>query len=82
MRYFFLTYSRQPNGTYSEYSGFSKKLKLEDYQIRNVILDFKEQKVIKCSVNHMTVEKNWNKIVGYYRQFYSDVFNQLEKNYE
>jgi len=82
MRYFFLTYSLQPNGSYTESTGISKNLKLRDCQTCSVILDFKEQKVIKCSVNHVTVEKNWNRIVGYYRQFYADVFQQLESLYE
>ena len=79
MRYFCLTYAQQPDGSYTESSEICQNLKTRNYQNCSVILDFREQQVIKCSVNHVIVDKNWNKIVGYYRQFYAQIFDQLEQ---
>jgi hypothetical protein len=79
MRYFCLTYAQQRDGSYTESSMIRRSLRARDYQICSVILDFHRQQVIKCSVNHVTVEKNWNRIVGYYRQFYPQVFLELDE---
>jgi ribosomal protein S17E len=44
-----------------------------------VILDFKEQKVVLCSVSGITAKKDWNTIVGYYYPFYPAIMERLFK---
>jgi hypothetical protein len=53
------------------------KIKTRDHQTVNVILDFKELKVIKAAMNNVTVPKDWDRIVGYYYQHYSATIERL-----
>lgn len=79
MRYFFLTYYRQPDGKFTESSQIAKTVKTNDFQKHNVIMDFREKKILKCHVDKTTVDKNWNNIYTYYEQYYKEVFDQLTK---
>jgi len=55
----------------------SKRLRNKDIQTCNVILDFKEQKVVTCSMDGVIVPKNWDRIVSYYYQHYPNVIERL-----
>jgi hypothetical protein len=55
----------------------AKKLRTKDRQMTNVILDFKEQKVLQCSVGGITANKDWDTIVSYYYQHYSATIERL-----
>ena len=77
MRYLLLTYYRKPNGQIDEVMAVSKNLKNRDLQTSNVILDFKDQKVIRCSMDGTVVPKDWDKIVSYYYQYYQSTFERL-----
>jgi hypothetical protein len=55
----------------------STRLKRKDFQMTNVVLDFKEQKVLQCSVAGITADKNWDTIVSYYYQHYSATIERL-----
>ena len=55
----------------------SKKLRTKDRQMTNVILDFKEQKVLQCSVGGITANKDWDTIVSYYYQHYAATIERL-----
>ena len=46
MRYLVLTYVRKPSGQIDESMTVVKNLKRRDWQTANVILDFKDQKVL------------------------------------
>jgi hypothetical protein len=84
MRYLLLTYYKKPNGQIDESSSVATKLKTNDWQTANVILDFKELKVLKCSMNGDQVPKDWNRVVTYYHQHYAKVIERLfkENGYE
>ena len=84
MRYLIITYYKKPNGQIDESSAVSRNLKTRDIQMANVILDFKELKVLKCSMNGEQVPKDWDRIVTYYNQFYENIIERLfkENGYE
>ena len=77
MRYLLLTYSTTPNGKIDEAMTIATKIKTRDHQTVNVILDFKELKVVKAAMNNVTVPKDWDRIVGYYYQHYSATIERL-----
>jgi hypothetical protein len=77
MRYLLLTYFYQANGKIDEGMTVSTKVRTKDWQTANVILDFKEQKVLKASVRDSAIPKDWDRIVGYYYQFYASTFERL-----
>ena len=77
MRYLLLTYYTKPNGQIDEAMTITTKIKTRDHQTVNVIMDFKELKVLKCSVRDATVPKDWDRIVGYYYQHYPATIERL-----
>jgi hypothetical protein len=77
MRYLLLTYVTKPNGKIDEMMTLATKIKRKDWQMCNVILDFKEQKVLVCSVGGVTAKKDWDTIVSYYYQHYSHTIERL-----
>jgi len=79
MRYLLVKYIRRPNGQMDEEVTVTKNLKTRDIQYSAVVLDFKEQKVLQCSMNGVTVPKDWNRIVGFYYQHYKSTIDRLCK---
>ena len=77
MRYLLLTYITKPTGQIDEVMTVSKKIKSRDWQTANVILDFKEQKVLLASVKGMTATKDWDTIVSYYYKHYAATIERL-----
>jgi len=77
MRYLLLTYYTKPNGKIDEAMTIATKIKTRDYQTVNVILDFKELKVVKAAMNNVTLPKDWDRIVSYYYQHYSATIERL-----
>ena len=77
MRYLLLTYYTRPSGKIDEVMTITTRLKRKDLQMTNVILDFKEQKVIQCSVAGITANKDWDIIVGYYYKHYAATIERL-----
>ena len=77
MRYLLLSYYTKPSGQIDEIMTIAKKLRTKDRQMTNVILDFKEQKVLQCSVGGITTNKDWDTIVSYYYQHYSATIERL-----
>ena len=57
----------------------SRNVKMRDIQSASVILDFQRQQVVKCSMDGKTVPKDWNRVVGFYYQFYKNVIDQLAR---
>jgi hypothetical protein len=72
-----LTYYYQANGKIDEGMTVSNNIKRKDWQTASVILDFKEQKVLKASLRDTTIPKDWNRIVGYYYPFYTSIMERL-----
>ena len=77
MRYLLLTYFRKPTGQIDESMTVSNRVKDRDLSTANVILDFKTQSVLKCSMDGKTVPKNWDRIVSYYYQHYAATIERL-----
>jgi len=77
MRYLLLTYYRRPSGQVDEAMTLSRSIKQRDLQTANVILDFRDLAVIKCSMDGVTVPKDWDHVVSYYYQHYSATMERL-----
>lgn len=77
MRYLILTYYTQASGKIDEAMTVANKIRRRDWQTANIILDFKEQKVLKASTKDTNIPKDWERIVGYYYQFYTTTFERL-----
>jgi hypothetical protein len=79
MRYLLITYLRQANGQIDEQVGFSKKVKTSDLQTCNVIVDYKERKVVKCVIESKVHDTDFQRLHEYYKQVYPELIAQLEK---
>ena len=77
MRYLLLTYYHKATGQIDEAMAVSTRVRTKDWQTANVILDFKDLKVLKCSMNNATVPKDWDRIVSYYYPFYTNIIERL-----
>jgi hypothetical protein len=77
MRYLLITYVTKANGQIDESTAVTKNLKPRDLQTVNVILDFKLQRVEKCTMNGVVVPKDWDRIVSYYYQHYANIIERL-----
>ena len=77
MRYLLLTYYTQASGKIDEAMTVTNRIRTKDWQTVNVIMDFKEQKVVKASVKDQTIPKDWERIVGYYYPFYTNIMERL-----
>jgi len=84
MRYLILTYFKKANGQIDESMSLAQRLKPRDLQTANVILDFKELKVVLASMNGTNVPRNFERIVQYYMQHYQSTITRLfkENGYE
>lgn len=77
MRYLLLTYYYKADGKIDEGMAVTNRLRTKDWQTVNVILDFKDQKVLKASTGTQAIPKDWDRIVSYYYQFYSNIMERL-----
>lgn len=77
MRYLLLTYVTKPSGKIDEVMALSQRIKTRDWQMCNVILDFKECRVLLCSVAGISANKDWDTIVSYYYQHYPATIERL-----
>lgn len=84
MRYFIVKYLRravrragQVEWQMDEEVAVSKKIKPRDLQSANVILDFRDQRVIQAHMDGETIPKDWDRMVSYYYKHYSRLIEQL-----
>lgn len=77
MRYLLLTYFHQASGKIDEGMTVARRVRTRDWQTASVILDFKEQKVLKASIKDTSIPKDWDRIVGYYYPFYTSIMERL-----
>jgi len=77
MRYLVLIYVKRPDGKIDEMMTVTKNLKNRDLQVAGVILDFKECRVVRASMDGKTVPKDWDRIVSYYYQHYANIIERL-----
>jgi len=79
MRYLILTYYKKPSGQVDEVMAVAKNLKTRDHATANVILDFKELSVVKCSMGGVNVPRDFDRIVEYYMKYYESAITRLFK---
>lgn len=79
MRYLLITYVRKADGKIDEQVTVSKKTKATDLQMCNVILDYKERKVVKSVIDGHALPTTWEKIDTYYRELYPTIIERLEQ---
>ena len=80
MRYFIVQYVKKADGKIDEVVSTSRYVRRNDMMSANVILDFKQRSVEKCYVNNApNINRDWNFLVDYYSNFYSDIIQTLEK---
>lgn len=79
MRYLFISFVRKPNGQIDEIVSIGKRIRDSDLTNNNVIMDFGENKVIKCVVEGKTHETTFDKMRVYYNKIYPNLIAQLEK---
>ena len=78
MRYFVVTYIQKPDGQYDEQvQVLERNLTNKVNVTANVILDFKEKKVVKARLNE-ALQRDWNLLRNYFHQVYPQVIEQLE----
>jgi hypothetical protein len=84
MRYLILTYVTRPNGKIDEQMQVSRNVRPRDLQTANVILDFRELKVVKSSMGGVQVPRDFDRILAYYHQHYASTIDRLlmENGYE
>lgn len=80
MRYLIIRYYRRPNGQMDEVVEIGRRLRDRDLQSASVILDFLSKAVIKCSMDGVTVPKDWQRIRDFYHQHYAQVIDDLERS--
>lgn len=74
-----ITFLRKPGGQIDEQVGFSKKVRPSDQQTCNVILDFKDRKVLKCVIEGKVTPTTFEKMHEYYKEIYPSMIQELEK---
>lgn len=82
MRYFYISFFKRPNGQIDEQVGFSKKLRTQELQTCNVILDYKQKKIVKCVIEGKIVPTDFDRMHEYYYKIYPQLIDQLQKNQE
>lgn len=78
MRYFIVTYYKKPDGQMDEVVALDTRVRNRHLTMASVILDFKEQQVLKASLMGTSIPQDWSKIYIYYQQHYAEIFSQLE----
>lgn len=79
MRYLVVTFLRKPNGQIDEQVGYTNKIKPNDSQMANIIVDYKEKKVIKCVIEGKALDTEFERMHGYYKEIYPKLIEHLEK---
>ena len=79
MRYLTITYLRQPGGQIDEQVGYTKRLKPNDLQTCNVIVDYLNKKVEKCVIEGKAMDRTFDQLNDYYKEVYPSLIEQLER---
>lgn len=68
-RYMLVTYVQKPNGLWDELTDFKKNLKTKDLTTAKVILDFRDKKIVKNSLNP---EAGYEDMLEFYKRMLGD----------
>lgn len=78
MRYLLLTFYRKPAGQIDEERRVAATLKSRDLQQCSVIMDYRDEKVIKCVIEGKMVPTSFEQLNEYYKKVYPEAIEQLE----
>lgn len=79
MRYLLILFLRKENGQIDEMVSVSKRVRTSDMNSQNVIMDFAEQKVVKCVIEGKEHDTSFDLMRQYYARVYPTLVEQLEK---
>ena len=79
MRYMTLTYFKRASGKIDEVMAVANRVKSRDLQTASIILDFRDQVVLKCVIDGKSMPKEWDTIVSYYYEHYKAIMERLFK---
>lgn len=68
-RYMIVTYVKKPNGMWDEVTSFKNNVRLNHLQTAKVILDFKDKKIIKNSLN---ADASYDDMIEFYKRMIGD----------
>ena len=74
-----LTYFKQATGKIDEVMSLANRVKPKDLQTASIILDFRDQVVLKCVIDSKSMPKEWDTIVSYYYEHYKAIMERLFK---
>jgi hypothetical protein len=74
-----LTYFKRASGKIDEVMSVANRIKPRDLQTASIILDFRDQVVLKCVVDGKSMPKDWDTIVAYYYEYYKAIMERLFK---
>jgi len=77
MRYLLIQYYKKPDGKIDEAMTISNRVRMKDLQSASIILDFKDSVVVKAVTNGIVLPDDWDRIVGYYYQYYATTIERL-----
>ena len=73
-----ITYKRQAGGTINEEVSVSRRIRPNDIQMCNVIMDYKHRKVEKCFIEGKVLDTDFERLHEYYKKIYPNYISQLE----
>lgn len=79
MRYLLISFMRKQNGQIDEMVTVSKRVRTSDMNSQNVIIDFADQKVVKCVIEGKDHPTTFDLMRQYYAKVYPTLVEQLEK---
>ena len=74
-----LTYFKKASGKIDEVMAVANRVKPKDLQTASIILDFRDQVVLKCVIDVKSMPKEWDTIVAYYYKHYQATMERLFK---
>jgi len=78
MRYLLVSYLKNPKGQMDEQVCVARNIRNNDIQTCAVILDFREGRVVKATLNGTTIPRDWIKIRDFYQKHYKKLVEDLE----
>lgn len=78
MRYFLVTFYRQPGGQINEEVRAAKRVKTTDYSTCNVIIDYGIKQVLKSVIEGKKHDADYQRMTDYYKKVYPKLIEQLE----
>lgn len=79
MRYLLINFLRKENGQINEMVSVSKRVRTSDMNSQNVIIDFAEQKVVKCIIEGKEHPTTFELMRDYYAKVYPTLVEQLQR---